>query len=234
MHDPGCAATAAEQIRLWLSVLLGPLVTAIGFGFIYKQIQIAALQAGTSARVAERAATEAAQQQVWKKAEFLANQVKDFFGDETVKKVTYMLDWHVRSIQLEPGKEKILSCHDGEFDATRKHELVILTSALRQNDSTPFTKLEMLVRDDFDWFFFRLGQFQHMIQAGLFSYAEVEVHLSYVLDLISGGIDHVSPKLVEAIDRYVQLYDFPAVAVLTAARTSTRGKAKERVAQAGE
>jgi hypothetical protein len=82
----------SENIRLWLSVLLGPVVTALGFAFIYRQLQISAQQAKTasdsynlSAKAAERATAQEAELQKWKKAEFLANQVKDFFGDDTVE-----------------------------------------------------------------------------------------------------------------------------------------------------
>jgi hypothetical protein len=239
-----------EQVRLWLSVLLGPLVTLVGFAFIYKQlgisgraVEVAGRQAATSSEMyrlsveaADRVTRQATEQQNWKKAEFLANQVKDFYGDETVEKVTFMLDWHMRKINLiDDSDRKVLAVHDDDaFAKARDQEslreefidkniVVVIARALREHDGDdPFTELEVLVRDNFDWFFFRLGQFQHMIQSGLFTYQEVEIHLSYVLDLVSGGLNNVSPKLVEAIAHYVDRYDFPAVKKLISCRIEIR------------
>jgi hypothetical protein len=59
---------------------------------------------------------------------------------------------------------------------------------------------------------------QHMIESGLFSYREVDVHLSYVLGLISGGLDRVSPQVTKAIASYIAHYDFGAVEKLIACR----------------
>jgi hypothetical protein len=223
--------TLSEQIRLWLSVLLGPVVTALGFAFVFRQLQISAQQAkiasdsyALSVAAAERATLQAAELQNWKKAEFLANQVKDFFGDDTVERVIYMLDWCIRELILaDDNDEEILTLHDdparkeaeslsGLRDKFNKGRFVIVARALRKHDASDhFTGPEALVRDNFDWFFFRLGQFQHLIQSGLFSYQEVDVHLSYVLDLISGGLENVSPKVTEAITEYVREYCFPSI-----------------------
>lgn len=179
----------SETIRLWLSVLLGPVVTALGFAFVYRQLQISAQQAktasdsyGLSAKAAERAAAQEAELQKWKKAEFLANQVKDFFGDDTVERVIYMLDWNIRKLVLaDDDDEEILTLHDDEAreEAARQSGLrdkflnegrsVVVDRALRKHDGNDhFTEPEALVRDNFDWFFFRLGQFQHMIESGVF------------------------------------------------------------------
>jgi hypothetical protein len=245
-----------EHIRLWLSVLLGPIVTAFGFAFVYKQLQvstqqaeIAARQAETSSRsyavaagAAERAAAQAAEQQKWKKAEFLANQVKDFFGDESVERTVYMLDWHIRKLVLaDDDDEEVLTLHDDaagseaeqmenlrdEFLA--KNRAVVISKALRTHHTdSRFTELEALVRDNFDWLFFRLGQFQHMIQSELFTYDEVDIHLSYVLDLISGGLRNVSPDVTNAIAEYVREYDFPAVIILINSRIAKRANRAAR------
>jgi hypothetical protein len=227
-----------ESIRLWLSVVLGPIVTALGFAFVYRQLQISAQQADTAsqsyalaAAAAQRATVQAAEQQNWKKAEFLAKEVKDFFGDESVERVVYMLDWHIRKLVIaDDSDEEVLTLHDDKAHAEAenqstlldefldKNRAVIISRALRKHDNSPFTELEAVVRDNFDWFFFRLGQFQHMIRSDLFTYQEVDVHLSYVLDLISGGLNNVSPKVTDAIAHYVREYDFPAVGALIACR----------------
>jgi hypothetical protein len=245
--------TQAECIRQWLSVLLGPLVTSIGFFFIYKQLAIAAKQAKISANQAEtasnnyllavdsanRATAQAGEQQNWKKAEFLANQVKDFYADEIIDRVTHIVDWSTCKIRFDEKAEHVLCVHDNvEYGKARneqslrteffdKNLVVIISQALRSTygPNHHFTELEVAVRDDFDWFFFRLGQFQHMLVSGLFSYEEVEIHLSYVLDLFSGGgARDVSPDLTKNIDAYMQEYS------LVAARSLIDHRIRKRLA----
>ncbi|WP_426436015.1 hypothetical protein [Bradyrhizobium genosp. P] len=232
----------SEHVRLWLSVVLGPAVTAIGFAFIYKQLQISARQAKVasdnyflSVETATRATVQAAEQQNWKKAEFLANQVKDFFSDESVERTVYMLDWHIRKLVIaDDDDEIVLTLHDDRVlaEVANRRNLrdeflntgrsVVVARALRTHDDKEFSEHEAVVRDNFDWLFFRLGQFQHMIQSGLFTYQEVDIHMSYVLDLVSGGLDYVSPAVTAAIARYVREYDFPATEALMDSRIDWR------------
>jgi hypothetical protein len=257
-----------ENLRLWLSVLLGPLVTSLGFFFIYQQLAIAAEQAKTSAEQAKtaaknylhavdssnRATAQAKEQQTWKKAEFLANEVKDFYADKRIERVTHIVDWSTCKIRFDEPAERVLCVHDYAGNNKAKADdslrvnfvdkklVVIISQALRTHrkddgftepgDSLTelgkdhgFTELESTVRDEFDWFFFRLGQFQHMIASKLFSYEEVEIHLDYVLDLFSGGLgDRVSAELTNKIIDYTEEYSFAAAKSLIDARIQKRRK----------
>ncbi|MGX1360718.1 hypothetical protein QNJ95_37165 [Bradyrhizobium elkanii] len=247
MIEAAVDPSLSEHVRLWLLALLGPAVTALGFAFIYKQLQISARQAevasnsyGLSVEAAKLATVQAAEQQNWKKAEFLANQVKDFFSDECVERTTYMLDWHIRKLVIaDDDDEEVLTMHDDAayVEAQNRPHLrdqflnegraVVIARALRKHDDGGFTEHEAVVRDNFDWLFFRLGQFQHMIQSGLFTYQEVDIHLSYVLDLVSGGLDYVSSEVTAAIASYVREYDFPATKALMDSRIESRKGQKE-------
>jgi hypothetical protein len=239
MIEAAADTSLSEHVRLWLSVLLGPAVTALGFAFIYKQLQISARQAEVASNsyfeAAQRATVQAAEQPNWKKAEFLANQVKDFFSDESVERTVYMLDWHIRKLVIaDDDDEVVLTLHDDKDRAEAENRpnlrdkflndgrAVVIARALRKHDDEGFAEHEAVVRDNFDWLFFILGQFQHMIQSGLFTYQEVDIHLSYVLDLISGGLDYVSPEVTAAVARYVREYDFPATKALMESRIDCR------------
>lgn len=239
-----------ENLRQWLGVLLGPLVTSLGFFFIYKQLGIAAKQAETSAqqagtassnyalavKSADRATAQAKEQQTWKKAEFLANEVKDFYADKRIERVTHIVDWDTCKIRFDEKAEQVLCIHDDAKNAKAKLEgpfaekffsknlVVIISQALRVHGKDDrFTELESAVRDEFDWFFFRLGQFQHMIVSKLFTYEEVEIHLDYVLDLFSGGLpNRVSPALTKTLDAYMKNYSFAAAKSLIDARKEKR------------
>lgn len=50
MIETAADPALSEHVRLWLSVLLGPAVTALGFTLIYKQLQISARQAEAASK----------------------------------------------------------------------------------------------------------------------------------------------------------------------------------------
>jgi hypothetical protein len=78
-----------EPIRLWISVLFAPVLTIVGFTFLYGQLKIATKNYDNSIK-------QAIVQQKWKETEFIANQAKDFFSDEIVDRVICILDWEWR------------------------------------------------------------------------------------------------------------------------------------------
>jgi hypothetical protein len=221
---------------------LGPLVTAAGFFFLYGQLRASTRQAATAANnyqlaqlAAERSAKEAAEQQNWKKAEFLAQQVKEFYADNRVERVTYMLDWAMRKFQVDG--QTVLVFHDAEAEnkyaeripsytqLAKSGAVVLLTQALRQHDLRGFTEREQWIRDEFDWLFFKLDQFQHLIDSKLVSFEEVDVHLKYLLDLLTGGHSWLSSRTVTALATYLELYDFEATKKLTESRIRARSAA---------
>jgi hypothetical protein len=118
--------------------------------------------------------------QEWKKSQFLAEQVRDFFAGESVRKT---------------------------HGDTRT--LVVVSDALEYHEeiSCNFTKCEAYTRDEFDWLFFRLGQFHALIESGLFTFDDLEKHLKYLLDLLTGRKGNISALLVKRIEKYVQKYD---------------------------
>jgi hypothetical protein len=239
--------TYAEHFRLWLSVVLGPVVTFFGFLFVWRQLAISARQARVASnsyrlavKSAGRAAAESANQQVWKKAEFLANQVRDFYADKVIERAIHMLDWQACKIRFHENQPPVLCMHDPTARYSPIHEAsphidvagagnaVFLVDALRiHRDDKDFTDAESDIRSTFDWFLFRLGQFQHMIDSGLFSYEEVDIHLSYDLDLLSDGLGpgHVSLALTPCINAYIDKYRFAAAKRLIASRVELRPKA---------
>jgi hypothetical protein len=94
-----------EPIRLWISVLFAPVLTIVGFTFLYGQLKIATKNYDNSIK-------QAIVQQKWKETEFIANQAKDFFSDEIVDRVICILDWEWRKFPVPSlGKELVLFLH---------------------------------------------------------------------------------------------------------------------------
>jgi hypothetical protein len=51
-------------------------------------------------------------EQLWKKAEFVAGQAKEFFTDRRVESVIYMLDWSARAFTVHKiSNDKVLFVH---------------------------------------------------------------------------------------------------------------------------
>jgi len=65
-----------------------------------------------------------------------------------------------------------------------------------------------------------------MIKSKIFSYDELELHLNYVLDLVSHGKDNVAAQLQDAIDLYVKNYDFYDAAKIMKQRETSRNKSR--------
>jgi hypothetical protein len=122
--------------------------------------------------------------------------------------------------------------YKGLSEYFRSNHFVILVKALephteRQGDK--FTRSEMHVRDEFDWFLFKLGTFQHLIDSKLITYSEIETHLKYTLDLISGGKENTSIDLTNRLYEYADFYDFDGAKALIRQRTEARGDSQQTV-----
>jgi hypothetical protein len=91
---------SVQQLRLWLGILLGPIVTGFGFLFVYQQLTLSKESYVLAVKAAERSTDQAVAEQKWKKAEFLANQVKDFEADEIINRVTLIIDWSGREFPI--------------------------------------------------------------------------------------------------------------------------------------
>jgi len=213
-----------EPIRLWVVALAGPILTVIGFVFIAKQVTLAKNNYEALVNKNVRDHEEAKHDLRWKKAEFIAKQAKDFFEDKRVERVIYMLDWSVRQFTI-PGTEerKILVIHDDvSLSQSRNNDricekyistenYIVLSKALRiHNVSDVFSESEQFIRDEFDWFFFRLGVFGQLIRSEIISYDEIDGHLSYVIDLICDR----GPELGAALQSYIRNYGFSHAAFL--------------------
>lgn len=114
--------------------------------------------------------------QQWKRAEFVASEIKAFEEDETIAKALIMLDHNRRHIQLFP-KPKEDDPQNGFVEVTDE----VITSALTHHRHRPkgFTAVEIAIRDSFDRLLDRLERFENFIQAGLVSPKEFRPYIVY-------------------------------------------------------
>lgn len=64
------------------------------------------------------------------------------------------------------------------------------------------------MRDEFDWFLFRIGVFGQLIKSDIISYEEIDGHLNYVIDLIRKR----KSELTAALELYMKEYSFSLAA----------------------
>ncbi|MEI6949619.1 hypothetical protein V9K67_20700 [Paraflavisolibacter sp. H34] len=151
-----------------------------------------------------KALIEYTKAQRWKKAEFLAKEVKEFFADNDVQRALLMLDWSIVDIPL----------FENEIEDKKKFSFndLMLVTALRHHNETYFTDEETIIRQTFDEFLFKLGMFQNYIDSKLITKKDIEPYLSYWINLI-GNIDleRKDEQCFRQLWRFINYYDYKPV-----------------------
>lgn len=135
--------------------------------------------------------------QRWKRAEFVANEVKEFNALPEVRNAKLMLDYTERYVDLFPEKEK---ADERRVDVT---EAMVVSALKPHGKQTEFKQAEARIRDTFDEFFGRLERFENFIAAGLVTKEECAPYIAYWIDILGiDGKDAPRPGLVKALSSY--------------------------------
>jgi len=148
--------------------------------------------------------------QRWKRAEWVAQEMKDFFADPSVKTALQLLDWGSRRVELFPN----LANSEDRFVTVRDDDLA---KALAHHSDRPegFTPAEAALRDLFDYFLDRLERIHSFLDAGLVSLGDIRPYLNYWAGHVIAariGDPHVD-RLVQ-LRRYIRHYNFSGVEAL--------------------
>ena len=139
--------------------------------------------------------------QRWKRAEFVANEMKEFKADSLVRNALLLLDWNERAIELFP--------HEANPDkrSVRIEDRVIARALVPHLARCDFAPVEIALRDIFDRFFDRLERFEYFLEAGLVSSRQFAPYLRYWLDILGNeNSGRKSPEVVRAIWGYIDFY----------------------------
>jgi hypothetical protein len=148
-----------------------------------------------------KAVIEYTKAQKWKKAEFLAKEIKEFFADKNVQRALLMLDWNIIHIKL----------FEGEIENKTKFEFkdVMIESSLRHHTETYFTPEESIIRQTFDDFLFKLGMFQNYIDSKLISKKDIEPYLGYWINLIGDlSLNRKQEQHFKQLWRFINYYEY--------------------------
>lgn len=134
--------------------------------------------------------------QKWKRAEFVAEQIKEFEADPEIKNILLALDWNNRSLKFSDAPEECFMAND-----------VLLINALSVKNN--FELSERLLRDAFSELLDRLERFEAYIQAGLVSQEEFQPYLDYWLNILGNRESGRKPaEFYDALGSFLTAYSY--------------------------
>jgi len=135
--------------------------------------------------------------QRWKETEFIAKLYKDFLDDACCQRAMSMLDWSNRDLNFGSEERKDM----------KPHSWPALARALRKPDATPFTDLEVAIRDTFDRFLQYFEQFERAMRNDLIRQNQVYPYFSYWINMLHGK-RHLSNDVQKRVLEYIVEYGF--------------------------
>ena len=147
--------------------------------------------------------------QQWKRAEFVAEQMKTFESNLKIKLALQMLDYNSRTYELAIGE-------NGETITTTIDDK-ILSSALMHHSKRPdgFRPAEAQIRDCFDELFNNFERFEHYIEAGLVTIADIRPYLDYWFNILGNRRSGRKPEeFYESLRSYLRGYGYDDVELL--------------------
>jgi hypothetical protein len=129
--------------------------------------------------------------QEWKRAEFLANEIKELLADPKAANAFMMIDWGARRIKLDPNEKPTLVTYRMQSKALLPHtfaqgggDVVIESSnaSIEEANLRSFRPDEALIRDCYDALLDRLDRLGSYLETGLLSASDMRPYLGYYID----------------------------------------------------
>jgi hypothetical protein len=201
-----------EMAKLAAS-LASPMVTVTGFWFIWQQLKNTNRQIEIAANGLEASNIQNKTNQNWKRAEFIASEIKEFYQDPLVVKVLQMIDYSDRRYEIgiidkdgKPLLTRITHSESAALKLDNETSLAAIEAALRTSDE--YTKEEARIRDHFDAFLYYVERFERFLKLQLISEDEIFPYLRYYIRLFHGDIDHVDKRMLKSFRTYLKDFHF--------------------------
>ena len=162
----------------------------------------------------------------WKRAEFLANEMKEFFANPRVQKALFLIDWGSRELQLiedrSAAESRVVVTRYMQTMGLRPHILLDRTGSdpeiftVGNGVSTVgFTHSEAAIRDCYDAFLDGLERFASYVQTGLTDVRSLRPYIGYWIDDISSQTENADDAAwCAALLTYISFYRFDGVLFL--------------------
>jgi len=156
----------------------------------------------------------------WKRAEFVAKEIKEFESDPIVRNVLQMIDWGERRVNLfqkenTDYEEYIKVTREDQWRALLPHRLKEAYPSIHIDEKAVgekrYTSTETKIRDSYDVFLDYLQRFGNFIEAKLVSPNELRPYLIYWLESIAYGDSPEDINWRCALLGYINYYKFSGV-----------------------
>ena len=145
--------------------------------------------------------------QRWKRAEFVAKEIKEFESKQAIKVAFQMLDWNVREYELYTKEKK-----STEQKILIDDDKLISALVLHIDKKSYFTDEEIFIRDIFDQLLDAFERFEHFIQSGLVSQEDFRPYLIYWIEIMGDMDCRRKPKqFYESLWSYIDFYGYYGV-----------------------
>lgn len=144
--------------------------------------------------------------QQWKRAEWVAQEMKQLFSDPIVQAALLMIDWGSRRILLYPDREKVEKRYVQLTNETVARAL--MPHEKRQGDDR-FTSLEADIREAFDRTLDGLERFHSYVATGLVRISDLQPYLKYwAVNLTRDRINTAGEDRIVNLKAYMDKYGF--------------------------
>ncbi len=158
----------------------------------------------------------------WKRAEFVAKEIKEFESDPVVRNALLMIDWGVRKINLnfvpnEQFENYTEVTREMQRKALMPHSCKTVKDSEASDDDAEgpvrgFTSVEALIRDAYDTLLDHLERFGNFVRSGLVSKEEFEPYLIYWLHSITANEGSKEDRAWRlALLTYISFYQYSGV-----------------------
>ena len=145
--------------------------------------------------------------QRWKRSEWVAQEMRQFFGDEVVRRALLMIDWGERDITFPAETAEASPQRVRVTDA-------MVAGALKHHSDRPegFKPHETAIRDTFDRFLDGLERFASFRAAKLVTADDIRPYLAYWIHHVRSaqGAADEAHRLVQ-LRSYIEQYGFRGV-----------------------
>ena len=191
-----CASDECKEAREWISSAITMIVLLAGV-YSYWQAQL------------------------WKRAEFVAGQMKEFFAVPAVRNAMTMIDWSSRNVNLfddeaDAREHWPLVTRRMQSDALLPHTMVRNESDQVveeiQDELSGFSREQAAIRDTFDEFLDGLERFGNHVRSGLLTAHDLRPYLGYWIDDIArASTNDPDGEWSCSLLAYIDFYEFSAV-----------------------
>ena len=161
--------------------------------------------------------------EAWKRAEFLAREMKDFFGLARVQKALVLIDWGERHFDLlegnPPGGASVTVTRAMQVRGLLPHILVTkdesdpeMTVSDGDSARSRFERPEVAIRDCYDAFLDGLERFASYARTGLISVSSLRPYIGYWIEEIASPTSNAEDAAWNAaLLTYINFYRFEGV-----------------------